>query len=169
MIDVPENATKRQIKAAIPRALDWRDRLIKFQGRMGLYDASCLLRYIENDLNPPRKSNRYTYAEIAEGINAKIAEYLLEYKGKPLPSSISENPYKKILDLYLFGEVDRVPDPLDRAYQLMKIVRMPDIKIDVLISEGIKNIEGGDEPFGIGSPISRLKVIKVMNAWRDRS
>jgi hypothetical protein len=168
-IDVGEGVTGDELKKAIPLALEHRDRLLEFQGRTGLYSNDFLLGNIDRDHKSMRKSRRRTYASyasIAESINQKISEWMYENSGLPAKLDSEPSLYKKTLDFYLRGAEAQIPDPLERIRELLRLFRFEENQIEEFILEGSENIRAGYQPISQGYPVSRRKIILVLEWWR---
>lgn len=175
-IDVREDVNSDQLREAIPLALNWRDKLIRVQGRTGLGTDNGLLWSLDNDLRHDRfneiwikgerKKAGLTYKCIAEAINQVVTEWLYEYLGEPMLANGKVSPYKANLDHHLDGIEMRVPDPIERARKVLKTMRLKDLEIEQEINSGIEAIKLGRYPFDVDTPISGRKLISVMKWWR---
>lgn len=168
-IDVGEDTTSEQLRNAIPLALKWRDRLLKFQGRYGLYTDNSLLKNFEEDQRTNRYTNRgeFSYAEIAEALNYKIAGFLYEFTGRDQPASDPPR-YVKTLEFHISGIEERIPDPIERARRLLQVIRFTEEDTSFFIQDGIEQIQNGKKPFRKGYPVSKEKIRSVLKWWRDK-
>jgi hypothetical protein len=176
-IDVGEFVTSDQLRDAIPLALEWRDKLIEFQGIIGIGSDYPILRDINNDLSHDYKfrtiwtakggtKTGMTYRDVATAINQIISEWLYESVDKSTPVNETFR-YKKILKRHIFGIEERIPDPIERAQKFLKAMRLKDEEIELAISSGLESIKTGNYPFPDDYPLSKKKLISVLKWWRN--
>lgn len=165
-IDVSEDVKTTDLRNAIPDALEWRDKLMEFQGRTGLISGNYLLvkwaKEHENNIRKPQELRHATYFQIAEAINQKIAEWLFEYVGKENIPHSKPSKYSKLLELDFYGIEDRIPDALERATRILKVCRMKDAEIRENLEGGLNQINSGYYPFEEEYPLSKQKFRKAL-------
>lgn len=171
MIDVAENATTEKLRNAIPLALKWRDNLIEFQGRYGLYEDDSLFFQIGADLKHRRAIQLYpenpevTYTEVARAINSLLIDWFLESFNKP-PKS---NPpmYRKQLDMYIKGENQIIPNPIERCRKLLTVLRFSENQVKEIEDECIIAIRNG-EVIPDDYPVNRRKLRESLQWFRGK-
>ncbi len=186
MLLLDEDTTCTQIENSIPLALKWRDSLNKWQG-IWLYGGykSFLVQLDE------LQEQGVTYAELAERINKRVAEYLCQHMAfvKELESAKSE--LKTEIDCWSWLNSEDSPDrmrnscALARARDLLTAVRFQSDEcvkhgkskrkrpntdrpkdIEAILQDGLECISEGKPPFEKGYPIDRDRVIATLRSWR---
>lgn len=117
VLKLTEDTTSKQIKDSIPLVLKWRDRLMEWQG-IWLHGGNNLFLI---KLDEYHKGGR-SYAELAEKINARIAEYLrqhFEFEREYQAALPKFKTWGDYLD-WLHAEDDAEDDPRDNPKRLEK-------------------------------------------------
>ena len=176
MIDVGEETTSDDLRKAIPLALEWRDSLLEFQGRTGLYSDNSFLASIGEDVSKKARTLRFPYKEVAKGINSLIIDWLRESCNKP---NISQPPqYRKMLDFHLSGIEQRIPDPVERCRRLLILLRFSEKRFDKgkrkdketvanIINQCIRAIKQ-DESLDSEYPVGKVKLRNTIEWFRRK-
>ena len=180
MMEITEEAKTKDLRAAIPLFLNWKKRLIKYQGKTGLYSDNFLLKKISDDhqTNTKRRnlfreylfSNRgyATYKNITNALNQQIEEWLFESESMSYKGSNQSSPYNKILNTYLLLADENIPNPLLRAKALLRIFRYSEDAIEIEIDTCLETIRNGDFPSELGLPLTERKLKDAIRRFRGK-
>ena len=158
-MDIGEEARSEALRETIPLALEWRNRLIDYQGKTGFYSNELLIKAIEDDYQNSKQSfgllRKLTYQNITDALNQVVEDWLYEYLNVTDRSKSEISPYKVKLNFYLNWSSESYPNQLDRVKVLLKTFRINENGIDFFIDTGIDRITNGETPFLYGPPIIR--------------
>ncbi len=161
MIAVGEQTKHETLEKAIPLALQWRERLLKYQG-FGTYNE----RFLEK---LGRRSERgESYQKLADWINCEVADHLkVAFKHWQKANTIMvgwEHWQQRILS------ESAMATEIAIIRQLLKAIRLEDHKIESLWQEGLDRIANGLPPLEVSKnyPVTRRKVIDTLKTWRGR-
>lgn len=163
MIEVKDTTTHDQLRDVIPLALEWRDRLIEWQGHWTVGGNQGLLETMHQQHSFGERS----YSQIAENLNQQIAELLFENKAWQEEYFAVRESFKTMGDFNLH-RWSHNRFAIGRARFILETMRFPDSEIDEILSEGFKRIMNGEPPFEKEFPISRDKVIHILRVWRRK-
>jgi hypothetical protein len=164
MLEVDEDTTQEQIRRAAPYALKLRDRLFDFQGAWmlgGRNEFFERLSYLHE--------GGMIYAEIAERLNARVAEHLREAVifsdelSRVAPNLKTQLDY---LEWSTSPEQKHNPYSFDHAKDILQTIGLKEKDIDEWLKDGVENIRNGKEPFSNG-PITRQDVVEKLRTWRN--
>ena len=180
MMEITEEAKTEDMRSAIPLLLNWKKRLIKYQGKTGLYSDNFLLKKISDDQQTNTKrwnllretsySGRgyATYKNITNALNQQIEEWLFESESMSYTGSNKSSPYDKILSNYLFFPDENIPNPLLRAKALLRIFRYSEDAIEIDIDTCLETIRNGDLPSEFGFPLTERKLKDSIRWFRGK-
>ena len=161
MIEVDENVTHEKIRNSIPLAIEWRNRLLEYQGPWINGGINYFLEYI-NSLHKQKVS----YREIAKILNLKIEGYLKEYlKCKEKTIEFEKDLYYSIYSPELDDQYNQ--SAINHAVDLFTPFRWNDNDIDIWLQSGLDNIQNEKKPFLNETPISRQQIIDTLKQWRN--
>lgn len=161
MIDVGEDSTSRSLRETIPLAIEWRDRLLKWQGPWMRGGATPFLEELAR-LSPAKIS----YKKLAKRINEKVSALLVEYWHYLKELENARPHFKTMLDFYLWHSSFN-QFAAEHAKDMLVMLGIKAEEADELIRLGIENIESGIKPFEDDYPISRDKLIRTLRTWSD--
>ena len=162
-IELGENTTARQLRDAEPLAMQWRDRLNEFQGRV-LVEHNPIFNEIQR-----LADSGLIYAEIARRVNKKISELLRDYSELPNKDTFTARTLlcdaREILaTLYVVDELAKRRGRYGKAEK--KCARE---WVDSVIDNALKQIAKGEKPFDAADyPLSGNGVRYVVAQWRRK-
>jgi len=167
MLEVLEDTTTPQLRDAIPVALEWRDRILSWQGPHTGGGGNQFLMSLDRD-----HKRGQTYMEIADAINKKVETYLYQHFEFDQEYQTALPTFKTWGDQGDWLHSKDVPERLGRSFALfharglLQAIRVKDAEIDGFLKYGLKRISEGESPFEIGYPVSKDKVIATLKSWR---
>jgi hypothetical protein len=164
---VGEDTTSEELRAAIPAALRWRDRLLETQGPwMGGGDNEFL-----ESLHWRHEAGK-SYRQIADSINSAVARHLANYLKYTTELAVAQSSFKSEWDAEEWLHDEAHPDRSrnsygrDHAEGLLHAIRLKG-DIGAILDEGLKRLAAGAIPFENEYPVDRSKVLAVLDAWRS--
>jgi hypothetical protein len=169
MIEVDEDATHEALKKAIPFALQWRDRLIQYQGPW-LRGGSNYFLY---KLDIAHRRRKKSYGDLAKSINSTLSEYVreyLEYRNEVIQLA-PELEEKFEDDIYLSVVIVDLVDKhhsfgTEHSKYLLEEFGYSEREIEQILRAAITDVIDGFEPFQDDYPVYREKVINALRKWR---
>ena len=164
MPDIQEDATYENLREAIPLVLQWRDRLMEWQGPwLHGGDNSLLFRLHQ------RHEHGESYASLAEMINQKSTEYLIEYVQFLRDLNVALPKIKTEGDLFWFSKDHDFKDySLFKARNLLIGVRLKEDYVDQVLDDEVNNlIEGNPPSFMKNFPVTGVKIGRILRTWRE--
>ena len=162
MVEVGEDATSRDLRGAIPLALQWRDRLLRWQGPwMGGGDTPFLEQLSE------RQVRGESYRGLADRINERVGELVREFARYIDEYNAAKPRFRTMMDFYLWQPTSN-QFALDHARSMLRALRVGDRDVELLLSQALHNVRAGLPPFEPGYPVSRDKLIATLRTWRTR-
>lgn len=161
MIDVGEDTTSNDLKEAIPLAINWRNRLLEWQGP---WLRGGRNRYLE--ILSQRHENGQSYRILAKEINQKIVECLEEFNEYVKELEAAHSEFNKISDFYLW-QPKANQFSLDHARYMLQALRLKEEEIEELLQIGFERIKVGEIAFEEGYPIDGEKLRNTLRSWRE--
>ena len=160
MISVGEDTTHDALREAIPLALEWRNRLLKWQGpRISGGEGEFFLRF-----NWYKEHGR-SHAQLAAMINKNLSNYLKEYNSYIEEyEEVSQNSESSI-DIFQW-EFKSNPFAFNHAKNLMILVGFSEEEATLILNDEYKSIKEGTPQFFDNYPVTREKVINLLRRWR---
>ena len=161
MIDVSENTTHNDLRDAIPLALEWRNRLLEYQGPWLWSGENSFLEELHT-----RHRNGQSYAELAERINQKVTDCLQKYYQYVVAYYKAVQSQFKTLD---FPLLKLTPNAfaLDYARMLLQFVSLRDEEISEYLQIALERIAAGEQPSDRDYPVSGEKLRETLRSWRQ--
>jgi len=161
MIGVGEETTSEALHDAIPLAIDWRNRLLEWQGRQPT--STDVFLFELHRLNQEGTSP----AELAKQINQKVAGYLREYHQYWQERAAMLPQIRGGLGLLRWAlNAGFDPFALHHARDLLRAIGFRDDEIGLHFTHGLKRIDDRETPFLVGEPVSGDKVREKLRYWR---
>lgn len=161
MIEVSEDTTSQQLREAIPLALEWRQRLLMWQGPwMGGGDNPFL-----EQLNY-RQKNGESYRTLSEGINQRVSTLIQEFVGYSHEYNSVKHEFKTMSDFYSWRPKSN-PFSLEHARDMLRALKLKDKDIEPQLRKALENAESGLPLFEVEYPVSREKLIATLRGWRQ--
>jgi hypothetical protein len=155
-ISLHEDTTHEQLRDIIPIALAWRDKLTEWQGPWPHFHRTRFLEALHHE-----HRNDTSYAQLAGRVNYAIAECLRDFL--ELLIELETNPKQISTSSFLSWKRNSI----DRAQELLGYLGFKDDEITAILKDGVKRLKKGEEPFEIGYPIDKEKMIRVLRTWRE--
>lgn len=164
MLDIQEDATYENLREAIPLVLQWRDRLMEWQGPWLQGGDNFLLFTLHQ-----RHKHGESYTSLAEMINQKTTEYLIEYVQflKELKAALPK--IKTEGDLFWFSKDNNFTNnSLFKARNLLTGVKLKEDYVDRVLDDEVNNlIEGNPSSFMKDFPVTGVKIGRILRTWRE--
>lgn len=161
VIDVGEDATTEALRAAIPLALDWRDRLLQWQGPWVYGGRTPAMEHLLD-----RKAGQ-TYAELASELNARVAGYLRQHIDDLQAFEAERATFKTWGDFDAWQlRTGRYFGGQTRAHDVLQLAGLKKPAIEAAIGAGLERIRNGREPFEPGEPVTAARIEAALKAWR---
>lgn len=156
MIDVGENDKSSDLRAAIPLALKWRDRLVEWQGTTRTGSS-----YFLEELCDLHKK-KISYQEIANHVTGLIREdvrkcsaYITEYD----PSLCAEDL------MFLNWPID-IKGAYTRIRYRLSVLNFSDQEIKKYVDGGLKAIEQNTQSFASEPLLDRIRIRDIMKSYQ---
>lgn len=161
VIDVDDDATNDGLRAAIPLALAWRDRLMEWQGPWAGGGKPFAMEQLL------WKKQRRTYAELAGEINAQVAAHLCQHIDDLCALEAERASIKTWGDFDAWQlRTGRHWGHDDAARYILQLVGLKEAAIEAAVRSGLERIRNGQEPFEPGEPITPARIEAALKAWR---
>lgn len=161
MVEVQENTTHEQLRNAIPLAIEWRNRLLDFQGP-SLAGVNGFLEILLL-----RHENGKSYSMLAEQVNQKVEELLEEYSKVLSAYELAKYNFRTMGDFFDWqSKLENNPSSLSHVILLLKAFKMNQDEIDEILANGLRRIQEGEKPFEKGYPVSRARIIETLRSWK---
>ena len=143
LLDVGEDITHEDLRNAIPLALQWRDRLLEWQGPWMGGGANYFYYQLDH-----RQRTGATYSELAERINKRIADclhehirYLQEYEDFIKEAEAAQPKFKLYQDYFLWAlqkqnEFSNNQFALDHARDYLLLMKFDNEYCEEILQEG---------------------------------
>ncbi|KXK20464.1 MAG: hypothetical protein UZ15_CFX003001689 [Chloroflexi bacterium OLB15] len=144
VVIIDEHVTREGLDAAYPLIDEWRERLVKEQGRW-IYDGN---NQLYEDLYYLQRELGFTYRQMAEQLNTYLIALVDNY-GKESAES-------------------RRTEIRSQAIKLMEAMGIKSDYAEIWFSEGLKIIADGSRTFPPDDPITSQKVKGKVSYWRSK-
>ncbi len=166
MLEIDERTTNQDIRDAAPLLLEWRDRLIDFQGAWnggGENNFFERLSYMQK--------HGYSYARLAERLNKRIEEHLNGYIAYRQEVDAVHPEEKSNHDKDIFYHVfwlgmNSNSSSLTHAKAVLESLHYKQEDILEIIKSGLESLVNGKSIFSKNYPISRPKITEALRTWR---
>lgn len=160
MMEAGEDTTSRDLHAAIPLVIEWRDRLLRWQGPWMQGSDNPFLEELSR-----LHEEGISYTKLANRINHRVVESLKELLKYLDELNIARPNFKTMLDFYLWQPTAN-QFSFHHASDLLKIIGMDTKEIEELLNLGLENLRSNKPAFESGYPVSRDKLISTLKTWR---
>jgi hypothetical protein len=159
VLRIDDNTTIQDLRDAAPLVLAMRDRLLEFQGPRDTGGSVLFFEHLCRD-----KAEGESWAKLAKRINSKVAELLQEWANYLIEYQEVAPRFKKFDDFFLWkSHADRFA--LERARDLMQLMKIPDPEIETIINDALEEINRGEPPFVDGYPIDADELRSTLRSW----
>jgi hypothetical protein len=161
MIEVAEDVTSQELRDAIPLALEWRQRLLMWQGPwMGGGDNPFLEQLDQ------RQQAGESYRDLSEEINRRAAQLVQEFATYINEYNSVRHEFKTMGDFYMW-QPKANPFALEHARGMLRALQLKDKDIEALLRNALKAVGSELPPFEADYPVSREKLIATVRSWRQ--
>ncbi|MEX2030708.1 MAG: hypothetical protein WD906_07045 [Anaerolineales bacterium] len=161
MIEVGEDTTSQQLREAAPLALEWRQRLLKWQGPWMGGGDNPFLEQLDG-----RQQNGESYRALSESINHRVATLIQEFAAYIREYDSVKHEFKTMSDFYLWRPASN-PFSFEHARDILRALRLKDKDIEPQLRKALENAKSGLPPFEAQYPVSREKMIATLRRWRQ--
>jgi hypothetical protein len=160
MLEVGEDARGEDLRALIPLALRWRDRLMDFQGP---WMGGGRNLFLETILTEHRLG--MSYARIADRINARVADLLLAHREYLRELESVKRRFTRPDD-WITWRPKTNPFSIDHARGVLRWIGLSERLAESAIAAGLERIRNQRRIRGQFRPVTRDRVRTVLRTWR---
>lgn len=168
VIEVGENATHENLRKANTLALEWRDRLLDYQGPW--FGGGT--NYFKESLFRKHERGK-SYSEIAKMLNDRILEYIInDLENKRRIEKIQQELGEKatFIDFLKYQKDNNCMDlfffSFEHAKDILREFSMKEMKIEGFITEIISCLQNGETPALDEFLISKRMVVDLIINWK---
>ena len=167
MLEIDERTTNQNIREAAPLLLEWRDRLIDFQGAWNGGGENHFFERLSD-----MQKHGYSYARLAERLNKQIEKHLNGYIAyrQEVDAIHPEEKNKHDKDIFyniFWLGMKSNSSSLTHAQGVLESLHYKKEDILEIIKDGLESLANGKSIFSKDYPISKFKMIEALRTWRS--
>jgi hypothetical protein len=158
VLEVGEWATDNDIRTASKHLIDWRDRLIQYQG---LWPGWSLPEIEYRSRLEERDKAKHSYANTANNFNRTVANLLEQYCAYRTAGLAPDNP--EDLGRWFHEHLPGNPFMLAEVKRMLGIWGLE----EKIADEAVERILNGEPAFEAGYPLEKSKCREAIRTWRQ--